>query len=134
MERIMELGIEAVFLDARRRVAMVFRMNIVLSLTAAVTLIGATVAAIVFGFLGQDMWATALGGVALLDLVGAAVYRPLDQMNRALREIQRIDMTMLCTRERLRAVEDVADIDDRAAAMRLAWTEIIADLKELQKD
>ena len=126
------LGLDAAFLDAHRRVAVVFRVNIALSLTGAVTLMGATAAAIVFGFLGRDVWATALGGVALLDLIGAAVYKPLDQINRILTEIERVDMLMVAARERLKVVEN-APAADRAVMVKQIWSDILTDLKELRQ-
>jgi hypothetical protein len=125
---------DTVFQDARRRVILVFRLNIALSLAVSLILIGAITTSIVLGFFGRDVWATALGGVAMLDLVGAALYRPLAQINRALVRAQQIDMLVLSARERLRVVGDIAEANDLATATLHAWADILADLKALSKD
>lgn len=126
------LELDAVFLDARRRVAMVFRANMVLSLTAAATLIGTTAATVVFSLLGRTTWAAALGGVALLDLIGAAVYKPLEQMSRALDKAQKIDMLMAYSRDRLKAIDHSAGNENQAVATEQAWADVMAALRELR--
>lgn len=127
-----DFGLEAdrIFRDARRRVALVFWINIVLACTIALVLVSAISAGIVFGFLGHDVWSTALGGVALLDLIGAAVYRPLSQVNNALIRSEQIDIVMLSARQCLREINESSAPGNLAAQQ--AWVSVLAELKALE--
>ncbi len=128
-----ELEADSVFRDARRRIALVFRMNLVIASVITVILAGAITGTVILGFLGRDVWATTLGGVALLDLIGAAIYRPLAQINRALVRSQQVDMIVLSARQRLHLAEEIPTADKRLAAVRAAWTSIMAELEALSK-
>ena len=129
-----QFGLERdlVFRDARRRAALVFQLNIALSLTIALVLISAICMGIALGLLGHDVWATALGGVALLDLIGAAVNRPLDQVNGALIRSEQIDMLLLSTHQRLREASRRPPVD-REVAVQHVWASVLAELKTLEK-
>lgn len=128
-----EPELDAVLRDARWRTALVFRVNILLSLVIAFILIGAMTTGIIIGFLGNHVSATALGGVALLDLIGAAVYRPLAQVNRAYVKAQRIDMLTVSARDRLRAADAIQDPGERMTASKIAWSSILDDLDAVQR-
>jgi hypothetical protein len=128
-----ELEPDAVFRDARRRTLMVLRLNIALTVTIAVILIATIATAIIVGFLGEGISATALGGVALLDLIGAAVYRPLEQVNRACLKSQHVDFVILSARERLYSARMIQDPADQAVAVKLIWSGVLADINELEK-
>lgn len=124
--------LDIAFSDARRRVTVVFWLNIALSLLIALVLVGAITAAIVFGFLGQSAWVTALGGVAVLDLVSAAVYRPLTQVNQALLTCQRLDIVYLSARERLKMASELPDAYIQMIVAGRVWTDVNALLQSLR--
>jgi hypothetical protein len=133
MKRNTGLEPDAVFRDARRRNALVFHLNVALSAAVAVILIGAITAGIILGFLGHAVSTVTLGGVALLDLIGAAVYRPLGQVNRAYLKSQQIDILILSARERLQSADSIHGARKRMSAVKMVWGSILADLNELQK-
>jgi hypothetical protein len=128
-----ELEPDAVFRDARRRAAIVFRLNIALAVAIAIILMSTITAGIIVGFLGQEAPAAALGGAALLDLIGAAVYRPLAQIDRAWLNLQHVDIVILTARERLRSAAAVKDPIKRATAVRKACSTILDEIGKVGK-
>src|SRR5207237_6645314 len=91
---------DAVFRDARKRVSLVFRINVVISTVLAFLLLGGIGGAIVAGFLGKAVWAGVFGGVAAIDVLGVLVYKPLNQINQSIVQTQRLDLLFLSVRSR----------------------------------
>lgn len=122
---------DRVFQDARTRLTLVFRINLALSLLIAGILIGGIIAGVILASTGNGGLATIFGAVAFADLIVAAVYRPLDQVNASLLNTQRLDMIHLSTRERLQAARAIPDLDKRIEATNAIWEQIKADLASL---
>lgn len=133
MRRNTGLEPDAVFRDARRRTALVFRLNVALSIAIAVILAVAITAGIILGFLGYRAGSVASGTFALLDLIGAAVYRPLGQINRAYITSQRVDILILSARERLQSADSIHGASKRESAAKVLWASILDELSGLQK-
>jgi hypothetical protein len=125
------LSPDDVFRDARRRLELVFKVNLALSIAVGIILLGGVVAAIVLAIQGQAGIAAIFGGVALSDVIFAAVYQPLAQVNKSLISTQRLDMIHLSTRERLAAAQVIVDVNQRLAETKQIWDEIKRDLAAL---
>jgi len=122
---------ELILCETRRRMTLIFRLNVSLSIAVATFLIISIVTAVVLGLTGHELPATVLGAAGLLP---AAVCRPLTQINRAFVLAKRTEWFMLSACDRLRATEGVKPKKAQAAALAKAWGDILADLKALTEE
>lgn len=111
-----------VFRDARRRIDLVFKLNlgvaIILALILLLGLGGAVVSAV---FLGRDIWAMVFGGVAMADIIGLFIFKPLTAINAAIIASQRLDVIHLRVREQLTLCNEHADLERRIKCQSKVW-------------
>ncbi len=128
------LDSDAVFSDARQRIERVFRLNVILLLTLALLLLvgigGAIYSAL---FLDQNTWTLVFGGVAVADLIGIYVFKPITAINRALVSTQQLDMLYLRLREGLRGCDTLADVNEKLACRDKVWDKVWEDLSALNE-
>jgi hypothetical protein len=117
--------------ETRRRVRFIFRLNVCLSITLAVVLVVSTITAVILGFTGHELPATALGTAGLIP---AAVCRPLNQISRAFAQAVQADVLLLSGCQRLRTAAKVKQDDVRAAAAMRAWGDIVTDVRAFTKE
>jgi hypothetical protein len=128
------LDSDAVFSDARRRIERVFQLNVILLLILAVLLLvgigGAIYAAL---FLDRNSWALIFGGVAVADIIGIYVFKPITAINRALVATQQLDLLYLRLREGMKGCEELSDVNEKIACRDAVWDRIWADLSSLNQ-
>ena len=112
---------DAAFRDARNRFQLVLRINIGISVALAVVLIGGIVGAIISALVGRSGLAGAFGGVTIIDLAGAIIYKPLKATNEALISTQRLDIIHLSTRESLLACAHLTTASARVKCAAPVW-------------
>lgn len=116
-----ELGTTALALDsrevfdtARKRIDLVFKLNLILAVTLAVILIvgvaGAVISAV---FLNQSIWALVFGGVSVADVVGALALKPLKAVNSAIVSTQRLEVLHLGLQDLLDACRQHESLEVR---------------------
>jgi predicted cobalt transporter CbtA len=133
VETALALDPDTVSRDARRRFALVLRINLVISIALAVILVGAIVGAIVSALMGRGALAGVFGGLTLVDLAGAMAYKPLDAINQALVATQRLDIIHFSTRERLLGCAQLPSPAERNNCAAPVWAQIKEELTALSK-
>jgi hypothetical protein len=123
------IGPQAVFQDARRRIGLVFRINLAVSIVLAIILLGG-IGGSVFSavFLKNSIWALALGGVSAADAIGVYVYKPLAAINEALIGATRLDALQLRLSEQLSQCAQHSDLEARIRCQTNVWDAIQHEL------
>jgi hypothetical protein len=125
---------DVVFSDARKRIERVFRLNVILLLALAVLLLigigGAIYSALVWQ---QNMWTLIFGGVAVADVIGIYVFKPITAINRALVSTQQLDLLYLRLREGLKGCEELQDVNEKLACRDALWDKVWEDLSALSE-
>lgn len=123
---------KSVFRDARRRIDLVFRLNLGLAIALAIILLGGIVGAIVCAiFLNKGIWALAFGGVSVADLIGVYAFKPLTAINSALVGTQRLDSVYLRLQEQLKACAEHTDLQERIRCQTIVWEAMQRELATL---
>ena len=126
------MGKDAVFRDARRRIELVFKINLAVAIVLAVILLigigGAVFSAV---FLQRDVWTIAFGGVSVADLIGLYAFKPLTAINSAIVASQRLDATHLRLREQLQSCDEHKALKDRIECQSAVWDTIQKELASL---
>ncbi|WP_406231318.1 hypothetical protein [Nocardia sp. NBC_01009] len=117
------------FRQARRRIDLVFKIRLAIALLIATVLIGTIVGAIVGLALGNTALASGLGATALVDLIGAGVYKPLEKIRQALMDAQRLDMIHLSAKQQLSTITD--DGANTIEKYQEVWANILEQIKVL---
>lgn len=125
---------DTVFSDARKRIERVFRLNVILLLTLAILLLvgigGAIYSAL---FLQTSTWTLIFGGVAVADLIGIYVFKPITAINRALVSTQQLDLLYLRLREGLKGCDELQDVNEKLACREALWDKVWEDLSALNE-
>ena len=123
---------DAVFGDARKRIERVFRLNVFLLLGLGLVLLvgigGAIYSAL---FLQQSIWTFVFGGVAVADVIGVYIFKPITAINRALVSTQQLDLLYLRLREGLKGCDELEDVGEKLACRDALWDKVWEDLKAL---
>ena len=122
---------QAVFQDARRRVELVFKVNLAIAIVLAIILLAGIGGAIFAAFFQQNAWATAFGGIAVADLIGVYVFKPLDAINSAMVASQRLDALSLRMHDQLKACDEYTSIKERIECQSAIWEKIQQELSSL---
>ncbi|MEV6432177.1 hypothetical protein [Nocardia sp. NPDC051463] len=117
------------FRQARRRIDLVFKIRLAIALLIATVLIGTIVGAIAGLALGNTVLAGGLGATALVDLIGAGVYKPLEKIRQALVDAQRLDMIHLSAKQQLSTITD--DGVNTIEKYQEVWANILEQIKVL---
>ncbi len=120
-----------VFSDARRRIALMFKVNIVLSVVLGVILIGALIACIVLAVSGRTAWSVIFGGVSAADVLGIYMFKPLSAVSNTVVASQRLEVIHLRLQEQLRSCGDIDDVDRRIECQTKVWDVIQRELAAL---
>lgn len=120
-----------VFADARRRIAVMFKINVALSAVLAVILLAAIIACVVFAFAGHSAWSLAFGGVSAADILGVYVLKPLSAISDTVVASQRLEVVHLRLQEQMRSCGDVDDVDRRIECQTQVWEAIQKELAAL---
>jgi hypothetical protein len=119
----------AEFFDkARSRIALVFRLNIILSVTLAAILLAAIAAAVVTGLQGKNTWALIFGGVSVVDIAGVFVLRPLSAITGAVIASQRLEVIHMRLLHQLQSCAAHSDLDKRLKCQTNVWNTIQREL------
>ena len=122
----------AVLADARRRIDLVFKINLAIAIALAVILIGGLTACVFSAVvLDKGTWALVFGGISAADLLGVYMFKPLDAVNSAVVATQRLDTIHLRLREQLSACLQHKNITDRIACQTSVWDAIQSELASL---
>lgn len=120
-----------VFSKLHERVAVVFKIRMAIALFIFVLLVVTIVLAIIGLVIGNKSLAAGLGATALVDLITAGVYKPLDRIAETLRDTQRLDLIHTMTEEQLQACQHHSP-DKRFEAQQQVWTDTFARLEALE--
>jgi hypothetical protein len=123
---------EAVFTDARRRMSMVFQLNLAVAIALAVILVGGIGGAVFSAVvLQKSIWSIAFGGVSAADLLGLYVFKPLSAMNASLVGTQRLEMLQLQLSQQLSSCEQLPSLEERIKCQATVWDTIQQQLAKL---
>jgi hypothetical protein len=121
-----------VFDDARRRISLVFKLNLGLAIALAVILLGGLVGAIIAGLVfNKNAWGLAFGGISGADLIGIYLFKPLTAINSALVATQRLDALHLRVHEQLKTCVEYSDLDARIRCQTQVWEAMQKELAVL---
>lgn len=122
----------AVFLSARRRIDLVFRLNLAIAISLAVLLLGGIGGAIVSGAVfAKPTWALVFGGISVADIIGVYAFKPLAAINEALVATQRLDALHLRLRQQLDTCGQLSDLKERIKCQTTVWDAIQRELATL---
>jgi hypothetical protein len=123
---------EAVFTDARRRINIVFKFNLAVSIALAIILLGGIGGAVFSAlFLKNSIWAIVFGGISAADAVGVYVYKPLTTINEALVGTTRLDTIQLRLNQQLVQCSEYTNLQDRINCQTNVWDAIQRELSAL---
>jgi hypothetical protein len=123
---------DAVFRDARKRIDLVFKLNLGLAIVLAAVLLGGIAGAVISAvFFEKTIWALAFGGISVGDVIGAYALKPLTAINAAVIATQRLETIHLRLSEQLKLCAEHANLDDRIRCQTTVWETIQKDLSTL---
>jgi hypothetical protein len=123
---------EAVFGDARKRIALVFKINLAVSIVlAAILLVGIGGAVYSAVFIQKAIWSLAFGGLSVADLIGVYVFKPLSAINAALIGATRLDTLQLRLNQQLSQCAGHDDLEARIRCQTAVWDVIQHELSIL---
>jgi hypothetical protein len=116
------------FLTARRRIALVFRLNICLALILAFILFGAIILLIVAAFTGHGALIAVFGGVSVADLIGVYAFKPLAEISSSVIASQRLEIIHMRLLSQLRTCAEQVDPEKRRRCQTGVWNAIQKDI------
>ena len=120
---------ESVFGEARRRIRLVFRLNLGITVALALILLGGISGSVILGgLLEQSKWALIFGGVSVADLLGVYAFKPLKAIYEALFATQRLDTVHLRLYEQLRSCTEHENLSERINCQTQVWEAIQREL------
>ncbi len=120
---------EAVFVDARRRMSVVFRLNLAVAIVLAIILLGGIGGAVFSAvFLRNSTWSFAFGGISAADLLGVYVFKPLSAINASLLGTQRLEMLQLRLSQQLSTCAQHEKLERRIECQTVVWESIQREL------
>ena len=136
LESVKELGAlvlavspQAVFQDSRKRISLVFRINLAVSIALAVILL-AGIGGAVFSalFLRNAVWSLVFGGISAADVIGAYIFKPLSAINAALVTATRLDALQLRLSQQLTQCAQHKNLEERILCQTKVWEAIQREL------
>ncbi len=121
--------VDEFFRTAKGRVDVVFKARFSIALIIAAVLVSTVVGAIIGLAIGNPALAGGLGGAALLDLITAGVYKPINKIRDALIDAQRLDMIHLSAKQQLSTVSN--DDGEGLDRYQKVWANIYEQVKIL---
>jgi|SRR5215469_1953402 len=126
------LSPESVFVDARNRIGLVFRLNLGIAITLAVILLAGIAGGVYSAvFLQNRVWSSVFGGVSIADLIGVYVFKPLAAINAALVSTIRLDNLQLGLQQQLANCTQLTDAQQRIECQSSVWEKIQIELATL---
>jgi hypothetical protein len=127
-------GLDGVCRSARARAAWYFTLNLVLAIGMMVVFLGGAGGAVVAAFgWGANIWAAVFGGLSIVTAFALFITRPLQMVQVALLNMQRIDYLHLRYRQQLQDCSDLPTLQRRMDCRTQAWNAMKADLETIQK-
>ncbi len=125
----LSISSESVLFSARRRIELVFRINLALAIALAVIFMGGIAGAIVSALaFGNSSWILVFGGVSAADILGVLAFKPLKEIHKALIATQRLDILHLSLQKQLELCDQHKDLEDRFRCQTKVWEAIQAEL------
>lgn len=129
---ILAISPDQVFRDARKRIDLVFKLNLGLAIVLAVILLGGIAGAVISAvFFEKTIWALVFGGISVGDVIGAYALKPLTAINAAIIGAQRLEAIHLRLSEQLKACSEHLDLEQRIRCQTTVWQAIQHDLSTL---
>ena len=117
-----------VITTARRRISLVFKLNVALALALAFILFGGVTICIGSAIFGHNLWATVFGGVAVGDLLGIYLFKPIATISAAVVASQRLELVHMRLVAQLAECAKQQNVDKRVACQTAVWDSIQRDL------
>jgi hypothetical protein len=117
-----------VITTARRRISLVFKLNVALALTLAFILFGGVATCIGSAVFGHELWASVFGGVAVGDLLGIYLFKPIATISAAVVASQRLELVHMRLVDQLNECAKEQNADKRVACQTAVWDSIQRDL------
>lgn len=122
----------AIFRTAQRRVAVVFRLNLIACIALVSLFLIGILGAIISGiFLGEARWAAIFGGISAADAVGIYAFKPLDKLDKALVAASRLDAMYLKLGIALAECSHHREMQTRLRCQAKAWDDMQQQLMSL---
>jgi hypothetical protein len=129
---VLAISPDVVFRDARKRIDLVFKLNLGLAIILAVILLGGIAGAVISAvFFEKAIWALVFGGLSVGDVIGAYALKPLTAINAAIISTQRLEAIHLRLSEQLKACADHSNLNERIKCQTAVWEAIQHDLSTL---
>lgn len=126
------ISAEDVIASARRRIDLVFRLNLGIAIALTVVLLGGIAGSLISSLvLGKSSWAAAFGGISAADILGIYAFKPLRVINRALVSSQRLDAVHLRLKEQLDSCRQLDTMEERIKCQTKTWEAIEKQLAAL---
>ena len=120
---------QAVFSDARRRMSVVFKVNLAVAIVLAIILLSGLAGAVFSAlFLRNNIWASVFGGISAADVIALMVFKPLTAINSALIGAQRLEMIQLRLSQQLQACTEHEKLQQRIKCQTIVWDTIQKEL------
>jgi hypothetical protein len=116
------------FSTARKRIALAFRLNVILALALAFILFGGIMLSIGGALTGHGGLAVAFGGVSAADLLGVYAFKPLAEISSAVVASQRLEIIHMRLQSQLLSCADQPDVEKRLHCQTGVWNAIQRDL------
>lgn len=129
---VLAISSDAVFRDARKRIDLVFKLNLALAIILAVILLGGIAGAIISAvFFEKTIWTLVFGGMSVADVIGVYALKPLTAINAAVIATQRLEAIHLRLSEQLKVCAEHEKLDDKIKCQTTVWEAIEHDLSTL---
>ena len=110
---VLAISPQAVFSDARKRIGLVFKLNLGVSILLATILLGGIGGAVFSAlFFKSAIWALVFGGISATDVIGVYAFKPLSAINDALDGTTRLDTLQLRLSEQLSQCAQYPNLED----------------------
>jgi hypothetical protein len=121
------------FATARKRIALVFRLNVTLAVALAFILFGGILLSISGLLAGHGSLAVASGGLSVADLLGVYAFKPLGEISSALVASQRLEILHLRLLSQLSGCAQQPDPDERLRCQAEVWNAIQRDIAAMSE-
>jgi ABC-type multidrug transport system fused ATPase/permease subunit len=125
---------QEVFADARRRIALTFRFRLAFAIILAAVLTIGVAGCIIFGLLGQTVWAVVWGGISVADLLAFAFTKPLKAITDSVTATQRLELVHLRLISDLNSCQALTTTADRIKCEAKAWKSVERSLDSMSFD
>jgi hypothetical protein len=126
--------LDGVFRTARARAAWYFALNLALAIGMTGIFLGGVGGAVIAAVgWGANIWAAVFGGLSIVSAFALFITRPLQMVQAALLNMQRIDYLQLRYKQQLQDCSALPRLQQRMDCRTQAWNAMKADLETIQK-